>query len=181
MATNMELDGARRPNRWRIPVWGVAACLLLLPAIAMRVGTTGVHWTGSDFVVFGAMLFVACGLYELGAMMSGRTVYRAAFAIAVGTGFFMVWVNIAVGIIGSEHNPANLAFAGVLIVAIVGALAARFRPLGMSRAMVATAVAQALVAGIAAMARSIEGVALSVCFIAVWLASAALFRKAAQQ
>jgi hypothetical protein len=180
MATNMERNDARRPNRWRVPVWGAAACLLLLPAVAMQFDT-GVNWTGSDFVVFGTMLFVACCIHELGALMSGSTLYRAAFAIAIATGFFMVWVNLAVGIIGSEHNPANLAFAGVLVVAVIGALAARFRATGMARAMVATAIAQALVVGIAAMERSIEGVALSVCFTAAWLASAALFRKAARQ
>ena len=40
-------------------------------------------------------------------------------------------------------------FFGVLVVGIIGAIIARFRPQGMARALFATALAQALVAVIA--------------------------------
>ena len=46
--------------------------------------------------------------------------------------FFLVWVNGAVGIIGNEENQANLLFFGVLAVAVVGSLIARFRAKGMA-------------------------------------------------
>ena len=61
-------------------------------------------------------------------------------------------MNLAVGIIGTEDNPANLMYGGVLAVGIVGAIIARFQPHGMARALVATALAQALVAVIALIA-----------------------------
>jgi hypothetical protein len=43
--------------------------------------------------------------------------------------FILIWMNLAVGIIGSEDNPANLMYGGVLAVAIVGAFMVRFRPM----------------------------------------------------
>ena len=54
-------------------------------------------------------------------------------------------VNLAVGLIGSENNPANLLYGGVLAVGIVGAILARTKAQGMARALFATALAQALV------------------------------------
>ena len=38
------------------------------------------------------------------------------------TGFLLVWVNIAVGFLGNENNPANLMFFGLLGLTLVGAL-----------------------------------------------------------
>lgn len=174
-------DGHR--NGLRPFIWGAAACLLLLPAIAMLVfPDSGVQWTGFDFVVMGAMLAAACGLYELGAWLSGDTAYRAAFGVAALTAFLTVWVNLAVGMLGSENDVANLMFAGVLLVAALGAAFARLRAAGMVRAMVATACAQLLAAGIGL---AIGGFAprelvLTSLFALPWLLSAALFRKAAR-
>ena len=171
-----------RSNRWRFAIWGIAAGLLLLPLVAMQFDT-GVDWTLSDFIVMGVMLAATCAIYELGAWLSGNTAYRAAFAIAALASFLLAWINLAVGVIGSEHNPANLMYGGVLAVAATGAVAARFRPRGMSLALFATALAQAL-AGALALAvfdgelRVIVGV--TGLFAGLWLASAALFRNAAR-
>src|SRR5205085_1358181 len=84
--------------------------------------------------------------YEVVARISENTAYRAASGIAIVTAFLTVWVNLAVGMLGSERNPANLLFGGVLAIALVGALLARFRPRGMARAMQAAATAQAAMA-----------------------------------
>lgn len=179
MAADMRNEGGRRGGGWRWAMWGGAALLLLLPAVAMRFDGNGVHWTAFDFIVFGAMLSIACGVFELGAWLSRDRAYRAGFGVAVIAGFLLTWINLAVGIIGEPGNPASLAFFGVLLVGAIGAGIARFKPKGMARALVATAVAQA-VAGVVALAQgSVEGVGLSVFFAAVWLVSAGLFRKAA--
>lgn len=181
MAANMENGSGRRGNPWRIAVWGAAAFLLLLPLVAMQF-TEEVDWTLSDFAIFGTMLFVACGTYELAARMSRNTTYRAAAGVAVVAAFLLVWINLAVGIIGSENNPANLMFGGVLVVGIIGALIARFRPQGMAIALVAMAIAQALVGAIALFGgMGNEAVLLSGFFAALWLASAGLFHKAARE
>lgn len=180
MATTPVTDPRRGRNRFRSLIWGAAAILLLLPAIAMQF-TSEVNWTGSDFAVMGVMLAAVCALYELAVWLSGNAVYRAAFGIAVITGFLTVWVNLAVGMLGSENNIENLMFAGVLLIAAVGALVANFHPRGMARAMEAAAIAQLLVCAVALVIGFRErGVLLAACFAVPWFASAQLFRKAAR-
>ena len=169
---------ARRGNAWRPAVWGLAAALLLLPAVAMQF-TREVQWTAFDFGIFGTMLLIACGAYEFAAWVSGNRVFRAAAGLAVLTGFLLTWINLAVGIIDDEHARANLLFFGVLLVGVVGACIARFRARGMVKALVATAMAQGAVGVIASTLGSIEAVALCVVFTGLWLSSAFLFKKAA--
>lgn len=188
MTGNPENGGGRRGSRWRIAVWGTAAFLLLLPLAAMQF-TNEVNWDETDFIVFGAMLAVACGTCELAARMTGNNAYRAAVGIAVAAAFILVWMNLAVGILGAEDNPANLMFGGVLAVGLVGAIIARFQPQGMARALVATALAQgavgviALIAGLGSTGASWPGdiVFLTGFFVALWVGSALLFRKAARE
>lgn len=171
----------RRGNGLRPWVWGGAAALLLLPAVAMRAGADGVDWGAADFLVFGTMLLVACGLYELATRMSGDIRYRAAAGIAVATGFLTVWANLAVGMIGSEGNPFNLAFAGVLGIALVGAAMAKLQAPGLAKAMLATAIAQALAVATAfVIGGDPRGAFFSALFVAPWLLSSALFRRASQ-
>ena len=112
---------------------------------------------------------------------------KAAVGVALAGTFLLVWVNGAVGLIGSEGNDANLMYFGVLAVGIVGAIIARFQPHGMARALFATALAQALVAMIALIAGwgspgsgAFEIVALNGFFVALFVGSALLFREAAR-
>jgi hypothetical protein len=161
-------------------IWGSAALLLLLPLVAMQV-TQEVAWDGADFVIFGGMLAVACGAYELAVRVTLSRAYRAAVGVALAAAFILVWMNLAVGIIGNESNPANLMYGGVLAVGLIGGCIARFEPRGMARALVATAAAQALVAVIALIAGFGYTLVLTAIFVALWLTSARLFRTAAQE
>lgn len=185
MARNMQRgstgDGfARRRNRWSLAIWGGAGGLLLIPLIAMQF-TREVNWTGSDFVVMGVLLAIVCGCYELATRLSDNTAYRAGAAIAVVTGFLTIWVNGAVGMLGDEGNPANLLFGGVLLVGIIGAILARFRPEGMALAMYATALAQGAMTVYALVGGYSEVVVHVGFFIIPWLLSASLFQKAARE
>jgi hypothetical protein len=187
MAGNTENGGGRRGRFWRIAPWVIAALILLLPLVAMQF-TDEVVWDETDFAVIGAMLFGACGAYELAARTTGNIAYRAAVGVAVVAAFILIWINLAVGIIGSEDNPANLMYGGVLAVGILGALIVRFQPHGMARALAATALAQALVGvialigGLGSTGTNWPGaiVFLTGFFAALWLVSAWLFRKAAR-
>ena len=182
MTGSMAMGDGGRGNRLRPFVWGGAACLLLLPAVAMRFFPgSGVDWTASDFVVMGLLLAIACGVYELGAWASGDFAYRMGFGLAVLTGFLTIWVNLAVGMLGD--GAINLMFAGVLLVAASGALIAVLRPAGMARAMLATAAAQLLAAGIGLGMGEFQPLelALTAMFALPWLASAALFQRAARR
>lgn len=166
-------------NAWRALLWGGAGTLLLLPWIAMQF-TAEVNWTGFDFLVFGAMLATACIACEIAVRVSRSNLYRLAAAIAVGTGFLLVWVNLAVGIIGSEHNADNLVYASVLLVAVIGAAVARLRAAGMARAMLVTAIAHALTGVYGLAIGSIEAAVSGIVFVAAWLASAWAFHRAAR-
>ena len=179
MATHTREDRARRNNFWRLATWGGAACLLLLPLVAMHwFPGSGVDWTLSDFVVMGALLSIACGTCELVWRASG-TFYRAAAGLAILTGFLTVWVNLAVGMIGDEDNPYNLLFAGVLAIAVCGAAFARLRARGMALAMAAAALAQAVVSGVALAGGSdVLGALCSGAFAVPWLLCALLFEVA---
>ena len=174
-----EMVAGQRWRGWRIVMWGTAAFLLVLPAIAMQV-TPEVDWTASDFVVMGAMLGTACIACELVAREFGSGSYRIAAIIAVGTAFVTVWANLAVGMIGDEDNALNLLFGAVLAIALVGAIAADFKPAGMSRAMAITGIAQGL-AGAVGLGDDPRGAAFSMALALPWFASAWLFRRAARK
>lgn len=179
MAASTKDGSARRGSRWRLAIWGGSVLLLLLPLLGMQFSDE-VDWDAADFIALGAMLAAACGSFELAAWKSDNRAYRTAVGVALVAGFALVWLNLAVGIIGTEDNPANLMFAGVLAVAIVGAMLARLRPDGMALAMLATALAQALVAVIVLLGESGKAFVLTSCFVVPWLLSAWFFRKAAQ-
>lgn len=161
----------------------VTGLLLLVPLVAMQF-TDEVRWNLADFVVAGALLFGACATYQLLAARTDNLAYRAAVGVAVGATLLLVWANLAVGLIGSEDNPANLMYLVVLAVGIIGALVARFRPRGLAWALFAMALAQALVAVIALGLPSsgpLEIVAVNGFFVTLFTGSACLFRRAFRQ
>lgn len=161
----------------RRAVWGGALALLLTPLVAMQF-TDEVQWTGADFAVFGAMLLIACSLYELAARLARDNAYLIGAAIAVGTAFLTTWANLAVGIVGNEENPVNQGFFIVLAIAFVAALAVRLRPVGMAWAMRLAALAQAALALWIWLAGYGDAWVFSGFACAAWLASAELFSRA---
>lgn len=174
MTQRDQLRQAGRWSGWRIAGWGLLAGLLALPAV------TGAPWSASDFILMGVLL-AGLGLgFELIAAWSASVAYRAGAALAVVTAFLTLWVNLAVGMVGAPNNPFNLAFGGVLLVALLGSILARFAPAGMVRAMAATALAQAA-AGAAGLAADPRGGLFAMLFAGAWLLAAALFRSAAQE
>ncbi len=182
METSAENDIEPQKYHWRILVWSAAACLLLLPLVAMQFSNE-VNWKPGDFIIFGFMLVAACGMYELATRITGSFVYRAAAAIAIAAGFILVWINLAVGMIGNEGNSANLMYVGVLAVGGIGVLLARFKPEGMARALYAMAIAQVLVAVIAlvgGLETRFGPLVLNLFFVAMFLGSAFLFSQAAR-
>ena len=160
------------------------AIVLLIPLVLMQFSKEMV-WSVSDFVIAGALLFGAGLAYVLVARMGSKGSYRLGAAVAVAAGLLLIWGNLAVGFIGSENNPANLFFGAVPVVAFVGALVARFRPLGMARALFAAALTQFAVPLVAAAIWRPEVnlgmlyvLALNTIFAGIWAASSWLFRRA---
>jgi hypothetical protein len=167
----------------------VTAAVLLVPFLAMTFdvgvpdpgsGTDGVNWGPMDFAIIGVLVLGAGLLFEYASRRAGNIAHKAAVGIAVAAGLFLIWVNLAVGMIGDEGNPANLMYLFVLFVALIGAAIARFEPREASIAMFATAGTQALVAVIALVAGLGPTLPADAFFIAAWVASALLFRQASQ-
>ncbi len=178
MAEDLTARDTRGGSR-RMIVWGVAVLAILsLPLIAMQF-TDEVAWGILDFVVAGALLLGIGFAYELSARTTNNVAYRIGVGVALAAAFLLTWINLAVGIIGNEENPLNLMYWGVIAIGIIGVILARYEPLGMARAMYATAAAQTLVAVIAMFSGYISFV-LTVFFVAMWLMSASLFSKAAR-
>ena len=179
MADRVEDNGGRGWSPWRVAGWSIPVLLLMLPAVAMRF-TSEVNWTVSDFI-FAALLFGIVGLaFELIVRTSDSLAYRFGAGLAVVGGFLTIWINGAAGMIGSEDNPYNLVFGGVLLIALIGSVLARFRAAGMARTMAVAAIAQ-VAAGAAGATIDPRGAVFSVGFGALWLLSAALFWNSAQE
>jgi hypothetical protein len=172
-------DIARGVNLRRTAGWSIAALLMLAPLVAMQISRE-VNWTASDFVFAGVLIGGVGLVFELAVRATRNLAYRAGAGAALAAAFLTIWVNGAVGMIGSEDNPYNLLFLGVVALAFVGALAAWFRAGGMARAMAVAAVAQACL-GLTGLAADLRGGILSTAFAGLWLLSAMLFRKAARQ
>lgn len=128
-----------------LPVLLVPGLLLLIPASAMFTKAEGWGWSTSDFVV-AWVLMTGVGLtYKLITRKAVGAAYRGASALALFAALLLLWVNGAVGLIGSEDNLANLLYLGVLVTGVLGAAFARLEPSGMAKALAATALAQFLV------------------------------------
>ena len=181
--TNTNTQDTGRAIPWRIIGWSIPPLVLLLPLVA------NAPWTLFDYIVMGVLLGGAGLLVELVVRLSRSLAYRAGAFVAVAAIFLLIWVNGAVGFLGDEDNPANLMFGGVILVAVVGSVFLGFQPRGMARAMFAAAAAQLLVGvvglaggfaspGAAGLYEVVMGTTL---FGSMWLVSAGLFRKAAEE
>jgi hypothetical protein len=168
----------------------VTGTLLLIPIIASRF-VEGWNWAFSDYVFAGVMFFGTGALFEIGRMMSSNISYRVGFGLALLTGFMIIWGNLAVGFIGSEDNPANLMYFGVLALSFLSAIAARFDAPGMARVMFGTAFGIALVPVIALVMKSTfaeipeaAGVttifALNFFFVILFIGSGLLFKQSSE-
>jgi len=179
MANEAKIERPPRGSRWRVAGWGTAVLLLLLPFVAMQF-TSEVNWTLGDFI-FAGLMFGAVGLaVELTVRATANGSYRAAVGFALAAAFLTIWVNGAVGMIGSEENGFNLLFLGVVMIALVGAVFARFQAHGMMIAMGIAALAQLAVSAVG-MFSDLRGGIFSALFAGLWLLSAACFRNAADE
>jgi hypothetical protein len=70
--------------------------------------------------------------------MTKNLAYRSAGLVALGTALFLVAGMGALGVIGTEGDPADLMFFAVLAIGIGGAIVARFQADGMFATLFAT-------------------------------------------
>lgn len=163
------------------------ALILLVPFLAMQF-TDEVAWSPFDFVCAGTLLFGTGIAYVLITRKAVTTTYQVATGIALLAAMLLVWINLAVGIIGSEDNPANMLYFGVLAILISGALIARFQPKGMAGALFVTALAQVVVPVTALFIWKLDSnpaevllevlrvAGVTMLFVIMWVGSGLLFR-----
>jgi hypothetical protein len=148
----------KKPRKFFESIPGVAlltGLILLVPLVAMQF-TDEVDWSVIDFSIVGALLFGTGVSYILITRYMTNVVFKAGVGMALGTTLFMVWANLAVGLIGAGPNPGNLMYMGVVAVAVIATFLSRFTPRGMERAMYAVVLALVLVAVIALLANMHE-------------------------
>lgn len=112
--------------------------LLTIPFVGNRVSEEW-DWSVSDFVIMGVLTAGATFIWRLLVTRpSANLAYRLGAGLAVATGFLLVWISLAVAIIG-EGNPANGLYLGSILAGLIGTGLAQFRPQGMARAAFAAA------------------------------------------
>jgi hypothetical protein len=168
----------------------IVLTLLLVPFVAMQFSDE-VQWSLGDFLVLGSLLFAIGLSYELIARAAHNKTYKIAFMMALLTAFLLFMANTAVGIIGSEHQEANLLYALVLLVGLVGSLISKFRAGGMAKTLFAVTGIQLMVPVIAIIvwppseiswSPSVLGVFLISAFFAfLFYLSGRLFKRSARQ
>jgi len=178
-------------NTTRLIVWAVVAALILMLPLGMLFPPFAKEVQWYEAVVYGVMLLAAGGAYELWQWLKTRRgAYRLAFGVGFAGALFLGWVNGAIGIIGSENNPANRMYWAVFAVGLVGSLLSRFKPRGMARVLFAAALVQLAVPVIALTifpeagwgnAGVIGVFVLNSVFAALFAASASLFLRAAHK
>ena len=191
MTGNANHHGERRVTVSRIATWaGAVFFLLLIPLIAMQISDDW-QWGVFDFVLAFIVLFGAGLTFEFIATKADSLAYKAGVAVAVAGALLLVWVSVAVGIIGDEE-AINMLYLGVIAVGLIGAFIGRFEAQGMARAAYAAAIAQMLVPVIAFAIPSLRDLlmeppgllgvfALNAVFALFFVGSGLLFQKAARE
>lgn len=163
----------------------ISALLLVIPLIA-KFTLEDMKWSFFDFVAAWILFFSAGITYRLIARKMSNIIYRSALGLVIATALFLVWSNLAVGLIGNEDNPANWMFIGVLAIGFLGAIITRLQAKGMFRVMIAMVIAHGLIVAIALTAgihlspdsSVIEILGVNALFATLWSGSALLFRNA---
>ncbi len=168
-----------------ILIVGVLTIVILsVPLIAMQF-TDEVKWSVTDFLLMGTLIFGAGITFQWFSSRGSSLLYRIAVGISVLAVFLLTWANLAVGVIGSEQNPANLLYFLMILIGIIGALIVRFKAKGMALVACIMAGVQILIPLIALAVWAgnfdpgIEQVlAINSFFALMFVASAVLFKRA---
>jgi len=166
----------------------VTTLVLMVPLVAMQF-TSEVNWSIGDFVAMGVLIFSTGMSFVLATRHATNLAYKIAIAFSIGSIFFLIWANLAVGLIGGGPNPGNLMYIVVVAIAITGTILSRFTPGGMERAMYAVAFAIVLVAIIALLTNmsqypgssAVEIIGVNTFFITLFAISGLLYRYVAME
>jgi len=116
---------------------------------------------------------------------SNQTAHKLAIGGSLVATLMLIWLSLGVGIIGGDGDPANLMYFVVVAIGIIGAVITRLKSFGMARVLLAMAFSQALITGIAIIAKlglpysgPLELLLLNGFFVVAFVVAAWLFRRA---
>jgi hypothetical protein len=98
--TSRNLPSARLSGKSLLRIALGTAAILLVPLLAMQF-TREVNWSLGDFVVAGMLLMGTGLLFDLAARKIQTRKARVTIIGAIALCFLLVWVEMAVGIVGS--------------------------------------------------------------------------------
>ncbi len=161
--------------------------LLLIPFIAMQFSGE-VDWSITDFIIAGALLFGTGFSFLIVIRNSENVLYKAATGMASAAGLFLVWSNLAVGLIGSENEAINLVYFGVIAIGLIGVFLSRFKAQGMAFTLFGMALACVIIAVVALSlgmqnlphSSATEIIGVNALFMVLFTLSGILYRHAAQ-
>src|SRR5690606_8891261 len=113
-------------------------CLLLIPFLLKA------DWDLADYIVASILLYSTGLTFALVTRKFKGIVYKLAVAITCASALFLVWANLAVGLIGSENNSVNLIYFVMVLVAFIAAVITKFRADSMAYIMFSMAGFQVL-------------------------------------
>lgn len=165
----------------------VPSCLLLLPLVG-NLTVEGWNWKWNDFLAAWVVFTLTTAFFRfLLTRQLGNLAYKLGAACAVLTGFVILWVTMAVQIIG-EDNPGNVLYLFTLLGGLIGGLFVRFRAAGLARVAFAMALALLAIPAVAVVrwpADFSPGYPqvqlLSAGLAAMFVAAGLFFRRAASQ
>ncbi len=165
-----------------------SSIFLILPLIAHQV-FEDFNWDANDFIVAWLLVFGAGLAFKLFTRNTENVSKRIAWGMAIAALLILAWMNLAVGLIGDQGNPANLYYLAVFIVFIIGSVVAGLRPQGMWRVLLITAAVQFLIPFLAlfifhpnlSLKEDLTGmlgaIGINTIFAALFLLSASLFKN----
>lgn len=181
------MDKPLQGTFWK-PYWPWFLLLVMMMALGWLNLIGQLNWGVGDFIFVAVIFFGGLSAFRF---VSGRgqgRMFHAAVALSLVTALSMIWITLAVGIIGSEDNQANIMYVGVLGIGLLGSLIARFRATGMSRTMLAVTIAQLVVTVVAVTVWKPETeehvfstFILNLFYVMLFLSSALLFHRARRQ
>src|SRR6185312_15539418 len=180
----------KKRNLFRPVFWisAITISLLLIPLIAMQF-TNEVNWNVFDFIIMGSLIFGTGFLFYVMTRRSSNFIFRLAISIAILSSFLLIWVNLAVGLIGSGPTIANLMYIGVFVILIGGTYISKFTPQRLQWVMFISAIALIIFAIIQLSGEMykypgssvVEILAVNAFFAALFLCAGLLFRLIGHQ
>lgn len=182
------MDTSQQRGKFSKPYWPWFVLLVMMMALGGLNLTGQLNWGAGDFIFVAVIFFGGLSAYRFVAGQGHGRVFHLAVALSLITALSMIWITLAVGIIGSEDNQANIMYVVVLGIGLLGSIIARFRAPGMKWTMVWVTIAQFAVTILAYTIWKPETeehvfstAILNLFYVMLFLSSAVLFHRARRQ